>query len=334
MSLYSPDTTWMALLGGGFSGSVLAGGSVFQFDLWNLGTKRLPVQVLVTGKRAGVMAEVGTAMALLLVTGCRTDTEMDGITSSGIDWEFSFGGDADAAVKTGAKLFKEVMKAAGKKSGEWALHESGKRLAQYIVGDLGVVQPGRQFNLLPTPVSLSAGAGIFYEWQTLHVLDGKIGWKYMSPKYSVENRSNQIYMRMKDIPLKDGSTVHLGFGVDEWLSIDPNIRWAQTTSGPRIGRCNLHIECAVYGGELYSSHNPNSAPGINLSELQPAGRSEAGMLSVTETREVKKNGKLTIYPRIFEFTNYPYWSADDTMTVHVDANGRFTKVDGTVGYRD
>jgi len=334
MSLYSPDTTWMALLGGGFSGSVLAGGSVFQFDLWNLGTKRLPVQVLVTGKRAGVMAEVGTAMALLLVTGCRTDTEMDGITSSGIDWEFSFGGDADAAVKTGTKLFKEVMKAAGKKTGEWALHESGKRLAQYIVGDLGVVQPGRQFNLLPTPVSLSAGAGIFYEWQTLHVLDGKIGWKYMSPKYSVENRSNQIYMRMKDIPMKDGSTVHLGFGVDEWLSIDPNIRWAQTPSGPRIGRSNLHIECAVYGGELYSSHNPNSAPGINLSELQPSGRSEAGMLSVTETREVKKNGKLTIYPRIFEFTNYPYWSADDTMTVHVDANGRFTKVDGTVGYRD
>jgi|GEM_PF-3472171 len=334
MSLYSPDTTWMALLGGGFSGSVLAGGSVFQFDLWNLGTKRLPIQVLVTGKRAGVMAEVGTAMALLLVTGCRTETEMDGITSSGIDWEFSFGGDADAAVKTGTKLFKEVMKAAGKKTGEWALNESGKRLAQYIVGDLGVVQPGRQFNLLPTPVSLSAGAGIFYEWQTLHVLDGKIGWKYMSPKYSVENRSNQIYMQMKDIPMKDGSTVHLGFGVDEWLSIDPNIRWAQTPSGPRIGRSNLHIECAVYGGELYSSHNPNSAPGINLSLLQPSGRSEAGMLSVTETREVKKNGKLTIYPRIFEFTNYPYWSADDTMTVHVDANGRFTKVDGTVGYRD
>lgn len=334
MSLYSPDTTWMALLGGGFSGSVLAGGSVFQFDLWNLGARRLPVQVLVTGKRAGIMAEAGTAMAILLVTGCKTDREMDGITSSGIDWEFSFGGDADAVAKTGLALFKEVMKAAGKKTGEWALNESGKRLAQYIVGDLGVVQPGKQFNLLPTPLSISAGAGIFYEWQTLHLLDGKIGWNYFSPKYAVENRSGSVFMRMKDIPVKDGTTIHLGFGVDEWFSIDPNIKWVQTPSGPRIGRSKLHIDCTVYGGELYQNYNRNSAPGIDLSKLQSAGRSEAGMLSVTDTKEVKKSGKLTIYPRIFEFTNYPYWSADDTMTVHVDSKGRFTKVDGTSGYRD
>ena len=27
-------------------------------------------------------------------------------------------------------------------------------------------------------------------------------------------------------------------------------------------------------------------------------------------------------------------AADDTMTVHVDGNGRFTKVEGTAGYRD
>lgn len=334
MSLYSPDTTWMALLGGGFSGSVLAGGSVFQFDLWNLGAKRLPIQVLVTGKRAGVMAEVGTAMALLLVTGCKSEHDMDGITSSGIDWEFSFGGDADAVAKTGVKLFKEVMNAAGKKTGEWALNESGKRLAQYIVGDLGVVQAGRQFNLLPTPLSVSAGAGIFYEWQTLRVLDGEIGWNYISPKYAVENRSGDVYMRMKDIPVKNGATIHLGFGVDEWLQIDPDIKWTQTPGGPRIGRSKLHIECSVFGGELYQSHNQNAEPGINLSKLRPSGRSETGMLSVTQTNEVKKSGKLTVYPRIFKFGNYPYWSADDTMTVHVDGNGKFTKVDGTSGFRD
>ncbi|WP_428650734.1 hypothetical protein [Roseibium sp.] len=334
MTLYSPDTTWIALLGGGFSGSVLAGGSVFQFDLWNMGTKRLPIQVLVTGKRAGVMAEVGTAMAVLLVTGCRTEREMDGITSSGLDWELSFGGDADAALKSGAKVFREVMMAAGKATGEWALNESGKRLAQFIMNDLGVVQPGRQFNLLPTPLSVSAGAGIFYEWQKLNVLDGEIGWNYISPKYAVENRSGSVYMRMKDIPVKDGTTIHLGFGVDEWLSIDPDIKWTQTPSGPRIGRSKLHIECAVYGGELYQDHNRNGSPGINLSQLLPSGRSETGMFTVTQTSEVKKSGKLTVYPRIFKFGNYPYWSADDTMTVHVDDDGRFVKVDGSSGYRD
>ncbi|QFT31762.1 hypothetical protein FIV00_14815 [Labrenzia sp. THAF82] len=333
MTLYSPETTWIAILGGGFSGSILAGGSVFQFDLWNMGSKKLPIQVLVTGKRAGLMAEAGTAMAVLLVTGCRTAREMDGITSSGLDWELSFGGDADAVVKSGASVFKEVMKAAGKQTGEWALHESGKRLAQYIVGDLGVVQQGRQFNLLPTPISASIGAGIFYEWQKLHVLDGEIGWNYISPEYSVENRSGNVYMRMKNIPVKDGTTIHLGFGVDEW-GIDGNIKWTPTSSGPRIGRSRLHIDCAVYGGELYQSFNRNEQPGINLSQLQPAGRSEAGMLTVSNTKEVAKNGKLTIYPRIFKFTNYPYWSADDTMTVHVDGKGRFTKVDGTTSFRD
>ncbi|WP_305988640.1 hypothetical protein [Roseibium sp. MMSF_3544] len=334
MSLYNPDTTWIALLGGGFSGSVLAGGSVFQFDLWNMGSKRLPVQVLVVGKRAGLMAEVGTAFALLLVTGCKSAREMNGITSSGVDWEASLVGDLDAGIKSGAKLFKEVMKHAGKKTGDWALQESGKRLAQWITNDLGVVQPGPQFNLLPTPLSVSAGAGIFYEWQTLYLLDNEIGWNYISPKYSVENRSGSVYMQMKDIPVKDGTTIHLGFGVSEWLSIDPNIRWASTRTGPRIGRSKLHIECTVYGGVLYESRSRNSEPGINLSQLQPAGRSEAGMLTVTQTKEVAKNGKLTIYPRIFKFTNYPYWSADDTMTVHVDAQGRFTKVDGSSGYRD
>ncbi|MFC6656702.1 hypothetical protein ACFQEX_15140 [Roseibium salinum] len=298
MSLYSPDTTWMALLGGGFSGSVLAGGSVFQFDLWNLGAQRLPVQVLVTGKRAGIMAEVGTAMAVLLVTGCKTERDMDGITSSGLDWEFSFGGDADAVAKTGVKVFREVMSAAGKKTGEWAAQESAKRLAQYIVGDLGVVQAGRQFNLLPTPLSLSAGAGIFYEWQTLRVLDGEIGWNYISPKWSVENRGGDVYMRMKDIPVQNGATIHLGFAVDESFQIDPDLKWTRTPSGPRIGSSSLHIECAVYGGELYQTSNPNAEPGINLSALQPIGRSETGMLSVTQTTEVEKNGKLTIYPKI------------------------------------
>ncbi|WP_029061811.1 hypothetical protein [Labrenzia sp. DG1229] len=334
MSLYNPDTTWIALLGGGFSGSVLAGGSVFQFDLWNMGSKRLPVQVLVVGKRAGIMAEIGSAFALLLVTGCKTEREMDGITSSGIDWEASLVGDLDASIKSGAKLFKEVMKHAGKKTGEWAVQESGKRLAQYITNDLGIVKSGPQFNVLPTPLSVSAGAGIFYEWQKLHLLDNEIGWNYISPKYSVENKGGTVYMQMKDIPVKDGTTIHLGFGVSEWLSIDPDIRWTQTRGGPSIGRSKLHIDCVVYGGVLYQTRNKGSHPGINLSQLQPAGRSETGMLSVTQTKEVAKSGKLTIYPKIFKFTNYAYWSADDTMKVDVDSKGQFTKVEGTASYRD
>ncbi|MDN3719607.1 hypothetical protein QW131_11420 [Roseibium salinum] len=290
----------MALLGGGFSGSVLAGGSVFQFDLWNLGAQRLPVQVLVTGKRAGIMAEVGTAMAVLLVTGCKTERDMDGITSSGLDWEFFLrrrcrcrGQDGREGVQGGHERRRQEnrrMGGAGIRQAACPVHRwrSGCRSGG------AAIQPAAD------AFSLSAGAGIFYEWQTLRVLDGEIGWNYISPKWSVENRGGDVYMRMKDIPVQNGATIHLGFAVDESFQIDPDLKWTRTPSGPRIGSSSLHIECAVYGGELYQTSNPNAEPGINLSALQPIGRSETGMLSVTQTTEVEKNGKLTIYPKIFQ----------------------------------
>ena len=34
MALFDPATTWLGLLGGGISGSIVGGGSVYQIDLW------------------------------------------------------------------------------------------------------------------------------------------------------------------------------------------------------------------------------------------------------------------------------------------------------------
>ena len=197
------ETTWVGFLGGGVSGSIIAGGSIYQIDVWNMGGKALPARVLIKGKRLGIVAEAGTSLAMLIVTGCRTAEDMDGITSSGLDWELSLGLKGSALVKTGTKLFKAAAAHAAAKMVNWAVHESAKRLVQWAMDDLGVVKSGKQFNLLPSPVAFGIGAGIFYDWQTLHLLGGKIGWKYISPKWSVETYNGNVRLQLFDIPEQD-----------------------------------------------------------------------------------------------------------------------------------
>ncbi|HRH45225.1 MAG TPA: hypothetical protein PKY82_26540, partial [Pyrinomonadaceae bacterium] len=204
MPTFNPSTTWLGLLGGGISGSIIGGGSIYQIDLWHMGGNPLPVRALVTGKRVGIMAEASTAMAALVVTGCQNGKDMDGITSSGIDWEFAVGLKGSAIVKTGAKLFKTLAADATAKAVNWAAHESAKRFVQWTVDDLGVVLPGKSFNLLPSPISIGIGAGIFYEWQTLNLLGGKIGWKHLSPNWTASNYQGGVYFQLLDIPEQDG----------------------------------------------------------------------------------------------------------------------------------
>jgi hypothetical protein len=332
MSTFNPDTTWLGLLGGGVSGSILGGGSIYQIDLWHMGGNPLPVRVLVTGKRVGVMAELSTALAALVVTGCRTGQEMDGITSSGIDWELALGIKGSNIVKTGAKLFTTLAAQAAAKVGNWAMHESAKRFVQWTMNDLGVVQPGRQFNLIPSPVSFGIGAGIFYEWQTLNLLGGKIGWQHISPRWSVKNSQGDVWIDMIDIPEQDGEVVHLGFSVPEW-GIDPYLRWKKEKGNGQVGQNTIHIDGYVYQGALFERRDGMGVSGINLSNFVPIGRSQAGVFTVSDNATVKKGGKLTVRPEVLQFGNYPYWSAKDTMTVEVDGNGRFLRVEGSSNLR-
>ena len=333
MSTFDPDTTWVGLLGGGVSGSIIGGGSIYQIDLWHMGGLPLPVRALVTGKRFGVVAELTTAFAALVVTGCRTGKDMDGITSSGIDWELAVGLKGSAIVKTGAKLFKTMAQTAAK-GVNWATHESAKRFVQWTVDDLGVVLPGKAFNLLPSPVSFGIGAGIFYEWQTLNLLGGKIGWQHLSPSWTVENYQGGVYFQLLDIPEQDGERIHLGFSVPEW-GIDPYIRWKKEKGEGRVGEKNYHIDGYVYEGALFERQDGMGFSGINLSNYLPIGRLEEGILTGLEsTKTVTKNGKLTLQPQVFQFGNYAYWSANDTMTVDTDGSGRLIKVEGSSGVRN
>lgn len=333
MATFNPDTTWVGLLGGGVSGSVLGGGSIYQIDLWHMGGDPLPVRALVKGKRVGVVAEVGTAFAALIVTGCRKGKEMDGITSSGIDWELAVGLKGSAIVKTGAKLFQAMAAQAAAKSFNWAVHESTKRFVQWTMNDLGIVQSGKQFNLLPSPISFGIGAGIFYEWQTLNLLGGKIGWQYISPCWTAENFQGGVYFQLLDVPEQDGELLHLGFSIPEW-GIDPYIRWKKEKGDGRVGQKNYHIDGYVYEGALFERRDGMGMSGINLGNYVPIGRMEEGIISgFSDTKTVTKNGKLTVRPVVFQFSNYAYWSASDTMTVNVDGSGRFVSVDGTSGVR-
>ena len=316
------DTTWIGILGGGVSGSVIAGGSVYQIDLWNMGGNRLPVRVFVTGKRVGAVAEVGAAHAMLIVTGCKTAKEMEGITSSGIDWEAKAIINEGAFVKTGATLFKTVLANAAAKVSDWAAQESAKRFVQYVGNDLGIVKPGKQFNLLPSPLSLSFGGGIFYEWQTLNLAAGNIGWMYISPKWWIESYNGFIRMQMGNIPELDGTRLGFGFSVPEW-GLDPYIRWSKKKGDAYVDSHNTYqIVGHVYDGYLFERRDGMGISGINLTNFQQIGRLEDSVFATPKnTNQVKKGGKLKVRPVVFRFANVQRWEADDTIELTLDSEG-------------
>lgn len=322
------NETWIGLLGGGVSGSIIGGGSIYQFDLWNMGDNPLPARVIVTGKRVGAVIEVGIAHAMLIVTGCKTAMDMDGITSSGLDWELAVGLKGSALVKSGSKLFEMVAAEVASGTLNWASHESTKRLVQWAMDDLGVVEPGKQFNLLPSPMSLSAGAGIFYDWQKIQLLAGNVGWQHISPKWSVESVNRAIRLQMFNIPEQDGKKILVGISVPSW-GADPYIRWDRKNGETKINTSHKYeIEGYVYGGRLYEKQGGFGAPGINLSNLRPIGYLENGIFSVSRNDNVKKGGRLRIRPTVFQFSNYPYWTARESVDMTLDSEGCFV---GAIG---
>ena len=331
------NTTWIGLMGGGISGSFGGGGSVYQLDVWNMGGGvRLPARVMITGWRAGLVAQLGTSHALLIVTGCSTAKEMEGATSTGLDWELAAIIKAGSIAKTGAKIFQQVAANVAADLANWALHESAKRLVQWAMDDLGVVKPGKQFNLLPTPLGVGVGAGIFYEWQTLHLLSGNVGWQHFSPKWNMEVVKGNVRLQLYNIPEQDGEKVRIGLSIPEW-GADPYIRWKKKTGEAHIdGKYDYHIVGYVYDGFFFENRNGYGYAGINLTNLQPIGRlseSNLNFLSAPpRTNEVKKGGKLKVSPVVFSSANLKYWAADETIEMTLDSDGCF--VDANNGMKE
>ncbi len=174
--------------------------------------------------------------------------------------------------------------------------------------DLGVVHSGKPFNLLPSPLSISVGADIFYEWLIIHLLWGKIGWQNISPKWYVETYNGNVRLQLFDIPEQDnGEQVLLGFTIPEW-GIDPYIRWNKKKGYASFGNATIiNILGSLCRGNIFERRDGMGYSGINLTNLQPIGRLEEGILSVlSNTKERKKGHKLEFRPVMSEFVNYKY----------------------------
>lgn len=286
-----------------------------------MGGNPLPARVLVKGLRVGAVAEAGTALAILIVTGCSSAREMEGIVSSGLDWELAVGFKGSAIAKTGAKLLTAVTSHATTKGINWAVHESAKRLVQWAMDDLGIVKPGKQFNLLPSPVAFSVGAGVFYEWQTLHLLGGKIGWQYISPKWYLEKVNGNVWLQLYNIPEQDGENVSIGFSVPEW-GVDPYIKWKKK-SEVYSGNGRINLNGYAYDGYFCERSDGMGYTGLNLSKFVPTGRSESGFFSVKHTNEVKKSGTLKVRIVVFRFGGITYWEADNTIEMILGSDGSY-----------
>jgi hypothetical protein len=331
----SDGNTWLGYLGGGGSAALIVGGGIFQFDLWNLGGTNLPTRVYVTSKKVGLMAHAGLSHAMVLVVGAKNQTELEGIKSGGIDWEFDIGASAKALKGVAkfqkyADLFAQVEKLAtvGGKGvrtmTNWAGHETAKRLVDAAQGELGVVQsPGPQFNILPSPMSVGIGAGIAYDWQTMHTMGGKNAWSMISPGWFVENGANGVVLQMYNIPEQDGTWIDVAIGINEWGS-DPYIRFKSGQGGPTLGSNAYHVRGYVWNGWLWQTPKSGSS-GIELGALTPIGQLETGMVSVSNTNTVNKNATIKIYPVVIHFGNMPYWSAGDSTSVTTDGSARLKK---------
>lgn len=323
MAWFNPNTTWIGLLGGGVTGAVAAGGSVIQIDLHHMGGDPVPARVLVTSLRVGLVLEAGAATCALIVTGCRHPSEMEGITSAGLDWELAAGLKAGATAKTGRQFAQKLWNEVLDEVKGWAMNEPAKRLVQWTMDDLGIVQSGRQFNLLPWPLSLSVGAGVFYEWQKLTLLRGPIAWNYIKPYWSVENYNGSVYFHMGNIPEQDTTRIRIGLSVPRF-GFDPTICFAH----PMRRSGDAYFEGRVIDGGLMDGRYVGN-PGINLTELRPVGLSRPGLFTVDRVNEVVRNGRVEVRPYVLGPAGTVLWTARDTAELLADSEGFLYRVRGT-----
>lgn len=305
---------WLGKFGGGGSISVIGGGSAYQANVWNMAGGNVPMPVLVTGARLGLVANADAGHAILLVTGVPYPEAFTEIKSSGVDWVLSFGGKADAAVKSTGKVAKALYDITSE-VGNWAAQESAKKAVQTLMGDFELPSSKPGFILLPSPVAVGIGAGIFYEWQTLVKVGSDIAWKYIKPNWWLQAGQSNLWLHMDSIPEKDNQRVaiHLQrkvFGTDDIVLFNG------------AGRASPVIVGIVKNGKL---HDPSGGLGINLSALKIAGVTEIGMLSTNRKATNFAGEKIYISVNVatsLSGTNLYKWQSKDYAAVQIDATGK------------
>lgn len=319
---------WLGKMGGGISGSLVGGFSAYQFNMWNMAGGSVPIPVLVVGKRLGIMAQLGAGHAFCLMTGVHGPESFTEIESSGIDWELSLGGDADAAVKSIGGLGKELAKAAGK-TGNWAVEEGAKKAVQAAMGDFSPQTTKPNFVMIPTPLAVGVGAGVFYEWQTLSKVGSDVAWRYIKPSWRLANEEGGVKLYMDSIPEKDGTMIGIQimlktFGPDSIMVFSQN-RTASINFGMQTTNKLKTIRGTVHGGAL--CEQGSTLPGLNLSSLVPAGKLDIGILSTSNDSTVSANTTLKIGVSVTTSatseTNLYKWQSGDYAAVKTGADGKF-----------
>ncbi len=306
---------WLGKLGGGLGASVVAGFSVCQAEVWSMAGGRVPMRVLITGKRLGLTANAEAGHYIVLVTGVRSPSCFHEIKSKGVDWVLTIGGKADAVVKSTGKLGRALW-SASKSAGNWAAQESAKKAVQGAMGDFNLPTKEPGFILLPTPLATGLGAGLYYEWQTLVKLGDDIAWEYVKPNWWLEVNQRNVLLHMDSIPEQDDVTIPLQI-TQKVFGPDNILRFSNRINGP----LTTVIRANVKRGRLYDT---NGTMGVVLSDRQIGGVTEIGMLTVSrKTRDFSgKTIDIAInVARSDSGTNLYKWSSREYAKVTINQHG-------------
>ena len=225
-----------------------------------------------------------------------------------------------AVAGVGAKIANAMKNEIVSGVTDWAMHSSAKEFVNWAYNNVVNEPPkgGPEFKLIPWPMAMSVGAGLFYERQTLRLLRGRTGWHYIKPNWSVVNGSGCVHLTMHDIPEQDGTRIRIGFAVPQY-GFDPVIAFG----GHRM-RSRIYIEGVVYDGQLMESRT-SFFPGVNLTKHLPVGLSRAGFFTVGQTDEVVRNGRVRLRPFVIGDDVFRFWNAEDTVEMETDRDGRFVR---------
>ena len=274
----SSRTTWLGLAGSAGT-TVVIGGSVSYVGFVNMENPQATMQCGVSGMRLGAAAHLGGNISLAIMTGVSGKSNVSGLKSGGVDFAVDIGAKWGDTLKVGGRT-AQVLKLLGKvddlpKLKVWANSERAKIAINALTGDLELSHTKPSFAMFSVPFAgAGVGAGVWYEWQSIHAFDGARAWNFFKPVWRLYKHMGQIWLQMGNIPAEDGTTIIVNFREGVWgrdKSLEVTEPFLDGTSSVIAGTVqdNLLVE------DDQSAPIARNAPphgGLNLSKRTLAGR--------------------------------------------------------------
>jgi hypothetical protein len=321
---------WLGTVGGGAGFSVIGGMSVYQLNLWNMAGGNVPIQAVIVGKRLGLTVQAEAAHAICILTGVKSASEFTTIKSSGIDFALAAGIRVDSLFKSSAKAAKMIAKGATKVGHSWASSEASKAGVRGLMDDVDFDMSKPQFYLLPTPLGVGAGAGIWYEWQELHKTGSDLAWKYSDPAWRVSGIGKELKLEVTGIPETDGTHVNFRIRKDTW-GYDDAYRFADAGNAKTFfgGTNETNLNGVVKDRQLWMRGARTA--GVPLGQMKVIGKLETKMMSVPETDHMDRNKIVKIGVTVTKGKGNAtsLWESDNYAKVKFNDGGQmYSAVDG------